>query len=72
MTQMIIQTPWVIEMMQKSLNEHQKILPPFEKIVKFKLLPEAFTIDNNLMTNSLKVRRKQVNTEYHKLIAEMY
>jgi long-chain acyl-CoA synthetase len=68
----LIQNPRVIEMMQKSLNEHQNILPPFEKIVKFKLLPEAFTIDNNLMTNSLKVRRKQVNTEYHKLIAEMY
>lgn len=68
----LAESPLIIEIFQNSINELQKDLPSFEKVVKFKLLPQAFTIDNNLMTNSLKVRRKQVNIEYESLIETMY
>jgi long-chain acyl-CoA synthetase len=64
--------PKVLDAFKKHLEKIQEELSPFEKVVKFKLLPEPFTIDNAMLTNSLKVRRKQVNSIYAKEIAEMY
>ncbi len=68
----LVTNPIAIDEFQKKLHNLQSELASFEKVVKFKLLPEPFTIENNLMTNSLKVRRKQVNIEYKELIEEMY
>lgn len=62
----------VNEMVKHSIDRIQAELSSFEKVVKFTLLSEPFTIDNSLLTNSLKVRRKQVNIEYAETIAEMY
>ncbi|MCW3789152.1 AMP-dependent synthetase/ligase [Plebeiibacterium sediminum] len=68
----LVNNPIAIEEFQKKFDALQENLAPYEKVVKFKLLPEPFTIENNLMTNSLKVRRKQVNIKYKELIEEMY
>jgi len=68
----LVSNPIAIKEFQKKIDELQIELASYEKVVKFKLLPEPFTIENNLMTNSLKVRRKQVNIEYTDLIEEMY
>ncbi|MDD3875971.1 MAG: long-chain fatty acid--CoA ligase [Bacteroidales bacterium] len=68
----LISSPLVKEIIQKEINELQAELPSYEKVAKFSLLPEAFTIDNTMLTNSLKIRRKQVNIEYADLIKEMY
>ncbi len=68
----LVTNPIAISEFQKKLDKLQGQLASFEKVVKFKLLPEPFTIENNMMTNSLKVRRKQVNIEYKQLIEEMY
>ncbi len=68
----LVSNPIAIKDFQKRLDKLQAGLASYEKVVKFKLLPEPFTIENNLMTNSLKVRRKQVNIEYKELIEEMY
>ncbi len=62
----------VINMMQNSIDNLLKELPSYEKVVKFTLLPEPFTIDNTLLTNSLKIRRKQVNVTYVDTIENMY
>lgn len=62
----------VNELVKNSIDSIQADLSSFEKVVKFTLLSEPFTIDNSLLTNSLKVRRKQVNIEYTETISKMY
>ncbi len=68
----LVQHPEVVSCIQQSIDALQGHLPPHEHIVKFTLLQEPFSIDNAMLTNTLKVRRKQVNVEYAEVIAEMY
>jgi long-chain acyl-CoA synthetase len=47
-------------------------LAPFEKIIKFTLLPEAFSIENAALTNTLKIRRRVIEMKYSEVIEKMY
>jgi long-chain acyl-CoA synthetase len=47
-------------------------LAPYEKIKKFVLLPEAFSMEGGELTNTLKLKRKSVNEKYHDIIDKMY
>jgi long-chain acyl-CoA synthetase len=49
-----------------------KNLAPYEKIKEFALLPEGFTIDNGLLTPTLKLRRNKVFEKYQNLIEDIY
>ncbi|TAJ09286.1 long-chain fatty acid--CoA ligase [Marinilabiliaceae bacterium JC017] len=68
----LIKHPLVKELFEKNLAELQSDLPRHEKVAKFALLPEPFTIDNTMLTSSMKVRRKQVNKVYADEIAKLY
>lgn len=57
------------EGIRAKLNEE---LAPFEQIKKIRLIAEPFSQENNMLTPTLKVRRKIVNLRYEKLIGEMY
>jgi len=39
-------------------------LPPYQRIARIVLLPESWTIENSLLTPTLKVRRPQVHQRY--------
>ncbi|MCB9797811.1 MAG: AMP-binding protein [Alphaproteobacteria bacterium] len=47
-------------------------LASFESIKYFRVLPEPLSVENGLLTASLKVKRKVVETQYADLISEMY
>jgi long-chain acyl-CoA synthetase len=47
-------------------------LPVFEQVKEFTLLPETFTVENGLLTPTLKVRRKKVLERYCHEIENMY
>ena len=44
-------------------------LEPHEKIAKCLIVKDAWTIDNNMMTPTMKVKRNQVEARYGKLLA---
>jgi long-chain acyl-CoA synthetase len=46
--------------------------PPHEKVKAFVLLPEGFTVDNDLLTPTLKLRRARIEKRYAAEIAAMY
>ncbi len=52
--------PGIIESLSKSLAEINPLLEPFERIEKAVVLEEEWTIENGLMTPSLKVKRNEV------------
>jgi long-chain acyl-CoA synthetase len=55
----------VVETMNRSLA-------PYETVKRFKVLPEDFAVDNELLTPTLKVRRRAVQAKFQGLIASLY
>lgn len=68
----LIKDSTIIKAFQVHLNELQSNLPKHEHIVKFTLLDAPFSIDNTMLTSTLKIRRKQVNKVYKDIIETMY
>ncbi len=62
----------VYKLIEGTIQGTQKDLANFEKVRRFTLLDEPFTIENGAMTPSLKIRRKVVEERYQDLIEAMY
>jgi long-chain acyl-CoA synthetase len=63
------------ELIKRELNtciKNKPKLRPFERIIKFELLKETFSMDNGLLTQSAKVKRNNVFEKYKDLIVKMY
>lgn len=45
---------------------------PYEKVKNFALLPEGFTVENDLLTPTLKLRRARIEQRYAAEIAALY
>jgi long-chain acyl-CoA synthetase len=56
----------------KYIKGFSKSLASHEKIRDFKLLPEAFTVENGLLTPTMKIKRKQATKVYQDLIDEIF
>ncbi len=57
---------------QAHIDEVNGGLASFESIKYFKVLPEPMTVENGILTASLKVKRKVVSERYADLIEDMY
>ncbi|MHC1703845.1 MAG: long-chain fatty acid--CoA ligase [Tenuifilaceae bacterium] len=68
----LISNPTIIDFYSKRIEKIQEEFTPYEKVVKFKLLPESFSIQNGMLTNTLKVRRNKLIELFNKEIEEMY
>lgn len=62
----------ILRMMDGRIEMRQVKFAPFEKIKRYKLLSEPFTMDGGELTNTLKVKRKFINEKYKDLIDSMY
>lgn len=47
-------------------------LAQYEQVKKWMVVPEEFTVDNGLLTSTLKVRRKEVETRYREVLDGFY
>ena len=56
----------------KELETLQSGLATYERARKFHLLPEQFTVENGMMTPTLKIKRKEVERRYADLIESLY
>ncbi|MDE6825336.1 MAG: long-chain fatty acid--CoA ligase [Paramuribaculum sp.] len=59
-------------MIAQRIESLQKNFAGFEKIKKFTLLPREFTMEAGELTNTLKIRRKVINSRYATEIEAMY
>ena len=62
----------VRRLIQNEIDRFNENLDRQEKVRRFALLPDDFTIDNDEITPSLKVKRKVIDQRYKKLIDQMY
>lgn len=61
----------IVELIEGEISEKNKELPSFETIKKIKIVPE-FTIENGLLTPTLKLKKNVAVKQYAKEIDEMY
>ncbi len=62
----------VMDLIQKGVDELNGHLAKFETIKKFRIVPEEFSIENGLLTPTLKLKRKVVTERYMDLLDSMY
>jgi long-chain acyl-CoA synthetase len=62
----------VHDLFQKRFDLLQKDITPYERVVKFTLLAEPFSIESGTMTSTLKLKRKTIEKTYRQLIDSMY
>lgn len=62
----------ILEFFGKRLETLQEDLIPYERVVKFTLLHEPFSIENDALTSTLKLKRKVISERYVLIIDEMY
>ena len=66
------QDPDFIRIIKETTERVNKKLSLVEQIRKFLLINEEFTIENNMMTPTLKVRRFRVKEKYQDKLEELY
>ena len=64
--------PRIIKMMQERMDTLQQGLASYERIKKFVLLPNMFSMEKGELTNTLKIRRNVLVKNYAAEIEEMY
>jgi long-chain acyl-CoA synthetase len=60
------------EKISEIVNKINKNLTLIEKIKKFRLIEENFTIENGLLTPTMKVKRNKVIIKYKNLLENFY
>lgn len=62
----------VKELISKELDTFRQELSTYERVRRFALLSEHFSIENELLTPTLKIKRKEVERRYQDLIDSLY
>jgi len=62
----------VVLALESDLKRLQGDLAAFERVRRFELLADPFTVENGMLTPTLKVKRKIVEERYKDLIEKMY
>ena len=70
--ELLIQMPEVIKLIKSELEQRSKPLADFERVKKFKLLPNEFTVDNGELTPTLKTKRHIIRKKYATEIESMF
>jgi len=68
----LISRPEIISLLKDRIDKTQEELTSYEKVVKFILLPEPFSIQSGTLTNTLKVKRKMLIEKYKDEIDKLY
>ena len=68
----MLKNPKVIQRYAKEVNKYNEFFGETEKIKKFELVPEEWSIMNEILPPTLKVRRKLVQQRYSDVIERMF
>ncbi|MBI4704244.1 MAG: long-chain fatty acid--CoA ligase [Deltaproteobacteria bacterium] len=57
---------------QAIVDDRNRELARYETVKKFRIVPEDFTVDNGMLTPTLKIKRRVIEQRYAALLDEMY
>jgi len=64
--------PNVRQLFEEEIEKVQRDVASFERVRKFALLAEPFSVENSMLTPTLKIKRKEVEKRYSDLIESLY
>jgi len=67
----LINNEQIYKLIEAEIQEKNKSLPSFETIKRFKIVPE-FTIENKMMTPTMKIKKAIAMDTYKDEIEDMY
>jgi len=59
-------------LIQKEIETINSRLAPFEKVKNFKILPTDFSLEEDELTPSMKIKRKNIVSKYKEILDSMY
>lgn len=68
----LVQNKKILRLIDTQIELRQANFASYEKIKRYTLLPEPFTMETGELTNTLKIKRKFVSEKYKDLIDKMY
>ena len=68
----IIQHPEVIERISQEIDTYNSGFGKWEQVKKFELIKDEFSVDNDELTPTLKLKRKVIKEHYKHLIEKIY
>src|SRR5690349_172810 len=68
----LVEDPSFTRAIGAAVDRVNSTLSPLERIRRFALLPENFTIDNAMLTPSLKIRRHKIRERWGDVIKKLY
>lgn len=68
----LVAHPEIVRLIERQVEAHQKTLASYEKIKRFTLLSEPFTMEGRELTDTLKLRRPVIAQKYAEQIEAMY
>ncbi len=68
----LVKHPKVMERVSRIVEQRNTELQSYAKIKKFSIVPGDFTVDNGLLTPTLKVKRKVIREQYREALEELY
>ncbi|WP_299826079.1 long-chain fatty acid--CoA ligase [uncultured Pontibacter sp.] len=68
----MITKPEILDKFQREVDKANETLAQYETIKKFRLLPEAWTIETGELTAKLSIKRKVITSNYKNIIDSMF
>jgi len=68
----LVRQPKIIERVSRIVEARNAELQSYAKIKKFAILPDDFTVENGLLTPTLKVKRKLITEAHRELLDSLY
>ena len=62
----------LLDEIQKEIDDHNQRFGKWEQIKKFELTPEMWSVENEFLTPTMKVKRNTLKTHYKDLITKIY
>lgn len=62
----------ILALYKSAFDAYSKTAASHEKIREFRLIPEPFTVENGMMTPTMKLKRKIIEANFVELIEKMY
>jgi long-chain acyl-CoA synthetase len=68
----IVDEEWVNDRIRDAVEAANNGFEPHERIGQFRLVAESFTVDNDLLTPTMKKRRHSITEQYADQVGELY
>jgi len=68
----IIALPRIVKRLGKEVEKYNERFAKWEKVKRFELTPDVWSVDNGLLTPTMKIKRDKIKDQYIDLYNKLY